>query len=328
MQSENLKLAVVTGCFGFIGRHVTEKLLKKGWHVYGIDKCTYVADPTLEKHFTKKYGDYFTFSKEDICDIARIPDCDVIINIAAESHVGNSIISTSDFIKTNIIGTQNIIDIIKNKPKNVTRSPLLLHFSTDEVYGDIVDGDYTEDSLLNPSNPYSASKAAADLMIKAAARTHGIRYRIVRPANNYGSGQYHEKLIPLSVRLLSRGEKINLHDRGEPIREWLHVKDTASAVLCVLEKGKDNETYNVSSEFWQKNIITVKKIINSYFSGAHVTEYKRWKDHVDLEYRREGQDVRYAVSSKKIRKLGWKPKKAFDKEIDGLVKIFKADTTW
>ena len=196
-----MKLVVITGCLGLIGGYVTRKCLLKGWMVYGIDKCTYAANT----HFLDEFEDYenFTFVRDDIATLTYLPDCDYVINIAAESHVGNSIIDSSDFLTSNVVGVKNLLDLIRQKPQNVTEPPIFLHFSTDEVYGDIASGDHLETDILKPSNPYSASKAAADMLIMAWVRTYGLKCLILRPTNNYGIGQYPEKLIPLTVKPVS-----------------------------------------------------------------------------------------------------------------------------
>ena len=259
-----MKVVYVTGCLGFIGSYVTRKCLERGWQVYGVDNCTYVANTHLLEEF-EKYEN-FRFEKVDIKDLSHLYDCDYVINTAAESHVGNSIINSDEFISTNIIGTKNLLDLIRFKPENVSKRPIFFHFSTDEVYGDIEDGDHKETDLLKPSNPYSAAKAAADMLVLAWARTYNIEYVILRPTNNYGIYQYPEKLIPLTVRNLKRGKKIRLHNNGEPVRNWLHADDTAEAVLSIIDSKKVNEIFNVSGNFEQKNKITVEKIIKEYHS--------------------------------------------------------------
>ena len=318
-----MKLVVVTGCLGFIGSHVTRKCLDLGWKVYGIDSATYASNPDLIDDFSYEYGDNFTYINEDIADLKYLPDCDYVINTAAETHVGNSIIDSKDFLRSNIDGVQNLLDLIKAKPNNVVQRPILFHFSTDEVYGDITDGEHIEDDHLNPSNPYSASKAAADMLVKAWARTYGIEYIILRPTNNYGSYQYPEKLIPLSVKLLQRGKKIRLHDEGLPTRNWLHAEDTASAVISIINSGKTNETYNVAGGFEQQNKETVKKVIE-VFHGPEAN----WEDYVDLGFKREGQDVRYALNDDKLRALGWKPQKVFNEEIHKVVQFYIDNFKW
>jgi len=294
-----------------------------GWKVYGIDSETYAANPSLVRTFKSHYKKNFTFINEDIADLKTLPDCDYVINTAAETHVGNSILDSKEFLRTNIDGVKNLLDLIKAKPNNVVDRPVLFHFSTDEVYGDIADGEHTEDDPLNPSNPYSASKAAADLLIKAWARTYGIQYLILRPTNNYGSYQYPEKLIPLSVKLLMRDKKIKLHDEGKPIRNWLHAEDTANAVISIINSGKINETYNVAGGFEQQNVETVKKIIEVYHGTS-----ENWEQYVDLGYKRLGQDVRYALNDDKLRSLGWKPEKIFNEEVEKMVKFYIDNFKW
>jgi len=167
-----MKLVYVTGCLGFIGSYVTRKCLDRGWKVYGVDKCTYVANTSLLKSFEANPN--FTFIKEDIKDLQHLYDCDYVINTAAESHVGNSIIDSQEFIDSNIVGVRNLLDLIRNKPVNCNRRPVFFHFSTDEVYGDIESGEHTEQDILHPSNPYSAAKACSDMLILAWARTYGV----------------------------------------------------------------------------------------------------------------------------------------------------------
>ena len=318
-----MKLVVITGCLGLIGSYVTRQCLKKGWQVYGIDKCTYAAN--LE--FIAEFEEYpnFSFIQKDIATLQHLPDCDYIINLAAESHVGNSIIDSKDFIHSNIIGVKNLLDLIRLKPRNIDALPIFFHFSTDEVYGDISNGAHFETDHLKPSNPYSASKAAADMLIFAWARTYDLKYIILRPTNNYGIGQYPEKLIPVTVKHLQRGKRVRLHDKGEPIRNWLHADDTANAVLTIIEAGPFNQIYNVAGGFEQKNIDTFKEIFKCYFEEDTML---KWKDYVNLDFLRPGQDVRYALNDDKLRQLGWAPKKNFNKEIKKIVDHYKHNFKW
>ena len=316
-----MKLVVITGCLGLIGSHLTQQCLDRGWQVYGIDKVTYAANKNLIQHFSEYKN--FTFLKKDIAKLKYLPDCDYVINVAAESHVGNSIIESEQFIYSNISGVKNLLDLIRNKQSNVFDRPVFFHFSTDEVYGDIDFGAHTEKDILNPSNPYSASKASADMLVLAWSRTYGIDYNIIRPTNNYGIGQYPEKLIPISVKSLQRGLKIKLHDEGEPSRNWLHADDTASAVITIIENGKRNEIYNVAGGFEQKNKQTVNKVVQCYFEDERDS-----KDYIDLGYKREGQDVRYSLDDSKLRALGWEPKKNFDDELQNIVEFYKNNFKW
>tara|TARA_Y100000034_G_C6822127_1_gene370369 strand:+ start:565 stop:1101 length:537 start_codon:yes stop_codon:yes gene_type:complete len=177
-----MKVVYVTGCLGFIGSYVTRACLEKGWQVRGVDKMTYAANVSLLDEF-KQYSN-FVFEKQDIKDMKWLYDCDYVINTAAETHVDNSIVNSGDFVESNIKGVHNLLELIKSKSNY--KMPTLLHFSTDEVYGDILEGSHRETDMLSPSNPYSATKAAADQLVLAWARTHKVPYVIVRPTNNYG----------------------------------------------------------------------------------------------------------------------------------------------
>ncbi len=317
----SVKIVYITGCLGFIGAYATRIALEKGWIVRGVDKLTYAADPQLLDEFNK-YSN-FSFEKKDIKDLKKLYDCDYVINFAAESHVGNSIINSDNFIKSNIIGVKNLLDLVRFKPVNCNDRPTFFHISTDEVYGDIEFGVHDERDLLKPSNPYSAAKASADMLIHAWSRTYDIKYIIMRPTNNYGVGQYPEKLIPLAVKNLMRGKKIRLHNGGTPVRNWLHAADTAAAVIKVIESGKTNEIYNVAGGFEQTNIETVKKIIKAFYGTLD-----NWEQYVDFNTEREGQDVRYALNDRKLKELGWSPQKNFDDEISKIVEHYKNNWRW
>lgn len=315
------KIVYITGCLGFIGSYVTKLCLKKGWYVKGVDKITYAANKQLLKEF-EQY-DNFSFVNCDINDLKFLYDCDYIINTAAETHVGNSIANSDDFITTNVNGVHNILELIKNYRQENGKVPILLHFSTDEVYGDIVDGAHTETDLLKPSNPYSATKAAADMLIMAWARTYNIPYVIVRPTNNYGIGQYIEKLIPKACKYIQLGRKIPLHNNGTPIRNWLHANDTASAVITIIESGVKNEIYNICGGFEQTNLETIKKILDvNKLDTSNLSKY------IDFSCNRVGQDVRYALDDTKIKSLGWNPIKQFDEEIPKIVQYYKDRFIW
>jgi dTDP-glucose 4,6-dehydratase len=312
------KVVYITGCLGFIGSYVTRKCLEKGWYVRGIDKVTYAANPTLLDEFYTYPN--FEFENEDINDIEFLYDCDYFINVAAETHVGNSIVKSEDFVHSNINGVYHILELLRNYRQENSNPPILIHFSTDEVYGDITDGDHVETDLLKPSNPYSATKAAADMLILAWARTYNLPYIILRPTNNYGIGQYVEKLIPKSVKFLFLDRKIPLHNNGTPIRNWLHADDTAEAVITVIEQNVQNEIYNVCGGFEQSNLDTVTKILTLLEKDIETS--------LDFSYSREGQDVRYALDDSKLRSLGWTPKKIFDKELPSIVKYYKQNFIW
>ena len=315
------KVVYVTGCLGFIGYHVTKACLDKGWYVYGIDKCTYAANVNLLENL-RHYGDNFKFVVEDINDITRLYDCDYIINTAAETHVDNSIESSDVFLKSNVNGVHRLLELIKYKPKS--RRPILLHFSTDEVYGDLDDGYHTETDLLKPSNPYSATKAAADMLILAWARTYDIPYIIVRPTNNYGIGQYVEKFIPKAIKNLSLGKKIVMHDKGLPKRTWLHVSDTASAIITIIEKSVRNEIYNISGNTERQNIDVAQSILQHFYKNTVFT----LQENFDFSEVRPGQDVRYAIDDTKLKQLGWGPKADFNLELANIVDWYRDKFIW
>ena len=316
-----MKVVYITGCLGFIGSYVTRKCLERGWYVRGVDKVTYAANEELLKEFENHPN--FKFDPLDINDLEFFYDCDYIINTAAETHVGNSIVNSEDFLYSNIDGVHNILELLRNYRQEGHKTPTLIHFSTDEVYGDIINGVHTEEDLLKPSNPYSATKASADMLILAWARTYNIPYVIIRPTNNYGVGQYIEKLIPKAVKFLSLGRKIPLHNNGTPYRNWLHADDTTRAIMTIIDKGVVNDIYNICGGFEQQNIETVRKIIKCY----HGTD-ENFEDYIDFSCSRPGEDLRYALNDDKLRDLGWKPLKDFDKELQEITDYYKNNYIW
>ena len=313
------KVVYVTGCLGFIGYHVTQACLDQGYYVIGVDKKTYAANiqflPDLIKHSR------FKFIESDINNLDMLYDCDYIINTAAETHVDNSIVSSDVFLRSNVNGVHHLLNLIKERHR--FKMPTLLHFSTDEVYGDLVTGSHVETDLLKPSNPYSATKAAADQLILAWDRTFNVPYVIVRPTNNYGIGQYTEKFIPKSIKSLKLGRTIPLHDAGLPRRTWLHVSDTASAIIRIIEAGVQNEIYNISGNYEEQNIIIAMQIIDAFFPTVVDPD-----DHMDLSITRPGQDVRYSIDDSKLRALGWEPSAVFEVELVKIVQYYSQNFVW
>lgn len=320
MTKTSKKVVYVTGCLGFIGSYVTRRCLERGWKVIGVDSMTYAANVGFLEEFQSQEN--FKFICSDINELDRLYDCDYVINTAAETHVDNSIVDSDHFVRSNVNGVHNLLKLITHKQR--FKMPVLLHFSTDEVYGDIESGSHVETDLLRPSNPYSATKAAADMLVLAWARTYRVPYVIVRPTNNYGIGQYVEKLIPKSVKHLSLGRPIDLHDRGEPRRTWLHADDTARAVLAVIDSAVENEIFNISGNIELPNRTVVQKIIN-LFHEQDLTD--TWEQYI-IDHIRAGQDVRYSIDDSKLKALGWQPTAVFDSELEKIVHWYKENFVW
>ena len=309
----------VTGCLGFIGSYITRECLRKGWHVLGIDCETYASNRTLLEEFNKHVN--FKYLKRDINDLDMLYDCDFIINTAAETHVDNSIVNNDIFVKSNIGGVHNLLRLVQSK-KNYNM-PMLIHISTDEVYGDIDVGSFVESDLMHPSNPYSATKASADMLVLAWHRTYGVPYIIVRPTNNYGIGQYVEKFIPKTCKYLSLHKHAPLHLNGTPRRVWLHAQDTADAIVFLIENKIKNDIYNISGNYETSNLEVFKKILAC--AGRDPAEYEKY---VDFNVNRLGQDLRYDIDDYKLKSLGWDNKKIFDEELPAIVEYYSKHFIW
>ena len=247
---------IVTGGRGFIGSHFVEAALERGDVVIDIDKLNYASHEILPWDNHPNY----TFLKADISEINHLPTCDVLINFAAESHVDNSIRDTAPFIKSNVLGVHNLLELIRGKPSYAR--PLFFHISTDEVYGDRTEGSFTEIDKLTPSNPYSATKAAAEMLVMSYARTYKIDYIITRSANNYGPRQYEEKLISKSITSLKSGKKIPIHGDGSYIRDWTYVKDNVEGLFVIIDKQIKNEIFNIASENHMTNLEAVSFVLD------------------------------------------------------------------
>jgi dTDP-glucose 4,6-dehydratase len=301
------KIFMITGGLGFIGKHFVKKCLDSGHFVTNVDIVNYSADRYANEEF-KTHPNYRHF-ESDIANLKHLPECDYLVNFAAESHVDNSIADNHQFCHSNILGVQRILELIR--AKNKSEAPHFIQISTDEVYGDIVNGQHSENDPLRPSNPYSATKAAADMLVIGWARTYGISYNIIRMTNNYGSNQYPEKLIPKSAWRMRRGLKALMHGDGSYVRSWLHVEDSVEAIMTAIEKGEKNNVYNVHGNIELTNKEVLEKLAgllkvapeNAYTAVAN----------------RVGQDVRYSLDDTKIRALGWSPRKSFDEELKKIV---------
>lgn len=306
-----MKKFLVTGGLGFIGSYFVELALKAGHEVINLDKMTYAArtDLTFEDH------PRYEFVEEDIATMTHIPPgLDAIVNFAAESHVDNSISANEEFYHSNIGGVHNILELLR--AKDPTDRPLLMHISTDEVYGTCHEGSFSEIDKLCPSNPYSATKAAADQLVMGWAHTYGIRAMICRSCNNYGFGQYPEKLLAKTIEFLLKGKRMTVHGDGTYRREWLYAEDNCRALLMLLEKGEPGEIYNISSNEEHSVIDAVRMVVEAMG--------KTEQEAVVHIPNRPGQDLRYSVDCSKVRAMGWKPTTTLRDYIPTYIALYRA----
>ncbi|MCR4335280.1 MAG: dTDP-glucose 4,6-dehydratase [archaeon] len=311
-----MKILVTGGC-GFIGSNFIKMLLKEtDYEIVNLDLLTYAGNPENLKDIAdnKRYA----FVKGDIAikkDVEKAMNgIDTVFHFAAESHVDNSINDSDPFIKTNVYGTKTLLDVAREK--NIER---FVHVSTDEVYGSVETGKSTERDILEPRNPYSASKAASDLLALSYANTYEMDIVVTRSSNNYGPYQYPEKVIPLFVTNLMEGKKVPLYGTGENIRDWLYVEDNCRGILCAGEKGKKGEIYNVDGGNELSNIELTKRILKAMGKGNEMIE------HVED---RKGHDLRYSLNSSKLESLGWKPEKNFEEGLKETVDWYKNNKAW
>ncbi len=316
MRFKDKTVCIVTGGLGFIGSNFIIHALSIGWKIINIDKVTYASQDPKVLGFTDHLNYYHI--KKDIAQIKTLPYCDIIVNFAAESHVDNSITGPFPFIKSNILGVYNLLEILrKTKISNEQNSwsyqyPLFVQISTDEIFGDIEDGFFKEGDRAEPSNPYSSTKAAAELLLLAWSRTYGIPYLLTRTTNNYGPHQHPEKLIPMAITKMVKGEKIIVHGNGEYVRNWIHVEDNVEAIMTIIQAGELNNAYNIASDEEYSVIEIVQKILDIFGKPY---------DHntIDSSQNRSGVDTRYALNTDKLKSLGWSPKKKFDTELQVMI---------
>ncbi|CAB4863121.1 MAG: dTDP-glucose 4,6-dehydratase [Actinobacteria bacterium] len=311
---------LVTGGAGFIGsnyvRRVVDGSLKGVSSITVLDKLTYAGTLTNLQKLTK---DSFQFIHGDICDTNLvneiIPGFDTVINFAAESHVDRSIAGSREFVTTNVLGVQNLLDAAKNS--GIER---FVHVSTDEVYGTIPEGSWPETDPLLPNSPYAASKAAADLLARSYHRTHGLDVRVTRCSNNYGPYQFPEKVIPLFVTNLIEGRKVPVYGSGLNVRDWLHVDDHCQAIHAVLTKGKAGEIYNIGGGLELTNLELTQMILQSFNRGS---------ESIDYVEDRKGHDLRYSVDWTKInRELGYEPQVKFEDGLKDTIQWYRDNETW
>jgi dTDP-glucose 4,6-dehydratase len=314
---------LVTGAAGFIGSHYVRSVLSGGYpgfedaEVTVLDKLTYAGN--LANLAAVDDSPRYRFVQGDIADAALLADLlpghDVVVNFAAESHVDRSIDHASDFVTTNVVGAQTLFEACLR-----TEVPRVVHVSTDEVYGSIEEGSWTEESPLEPNSPYSAAKAASDLFARAYHRTHGLPVIITRCSNNYGPYQFPEKVIPLFVTNLMDGKTVPLYGDGGNIRDWLHVDDHCRGIQTALEKGEPGQVYNIGGGTEMTNRELTARIVDAV--GAS------WDDAVRLVTDRKGHDRRYSLDDSKLRDLGYAPRHDFASGLTETVAWYRSHEEW
>ena len=314
-----MKKVVVTGGLGFIGSNLIKILLKKKYFVINIDKVTYSSNFYNVKNFLKHKNYKFFRSdinnKKKILEILKRYKPNAIFNLAAETHVDRSIDGPESFIKSNILGVFNLLQVFRKYHKN-NKNSLLIHISTDEVYGDVLSGRSKEEDVYKPSSPYAASKASSDHLVYSYIRTFKIPAIVTNCSNNYGPRQHPEKLIPKLIYNILNNKNLPIYGKGTNSREWIFVDDHCEALIKILKKGKTGNFYNIGSNLNLNNIKICKKLIkigkNKIKTGKNV-KIKFVKD-------RPGHDLRYALNSNKlIYNIKWRPKTNI---VNGLKKTF------
>ncbi len=306
---------LVTGAAGFIGSAYVRMVLEEGDDdVVVLDKLTYAG----RRENLADVDDRIEFVEGAIEDRELVhevlPGCEAVVNFAAESHVDRSIADQDAFARTHVIGTGVLLDAVREH--GVSR---YVQVSTDEVYGSIASGSFTEESPLNPSSPYSATKAAGDLIVSAHVHTHGIEASICRGSNNYGPRQYPEKLIPLCVLNAMAGDLLPVYGDGLQVRNWLYVDDFARAIDAVLRHGRPGEVYNAGGPDEEANIELVRRILE--LTGRDESLIEHVTD-------RPGHDRRYSLSSQKVRALGWSPQVRFEDGLERTVAWYRENSWW
>lgn len=298
-----MKIVVTGGC-GFIGSHFIEKVIQH-YDVVNIDKMTYAANLNTKKHLLNLKN--YKFIRGDINDVELMKSIvekdDILINFAAESHVDNSITDPNIFVQSNVMGVQNLLNISRNRVK------LFIQISTDEVYGSLNSDQRSslETDILEPSSPYSASKAAAEMLCHAEYKTFGTPIIITRSSNNYGPRQNKEKLIPLFITNLIQDKKVPLYGSGKNIRNWIHVNDNCDAIFTIMNSGKIGEIYNIGGDVECSNLNITELLLKNLNKNYNFISYVQ---------DRLGHDFRYSLNSEKTKKLGWKCNYDFE---DGVV---------
>lgn len=311
---------LITGGAGFIGSNFITHMMDSHPEVeiINLDILTYAGNLKNLKSVDK--NSRYTFIKGDICDqgivnaILDRNEIDTIVHFAAESHVDRSITQASEFVRTNLLGTHNLLECARLHP--VTR---FIHISTDEVYGSTLKGSFTEKNILSPSSPYSASKAGSDLLALSYFTTYKFPVIITRCTNNYGPYQYPEKLIPLFITNLIEGKKIPVYGTGKNIRDWIHVSDHCRAVEFLLQKGISGEVYNIGGGNEKTNIEITKKILLFLNKDESLIEYVT---------DRPGHDFRYSLDCSKLQTMGWSPRYSFEEGLKETIEWYIRNEWW
>jgi dTDP-glucose 4,6-dehydratase len=303
---------LITGGAGFIGSNFVRYMLNNhDYDVVVLDKLTYSGRmENLEDVIHS-----IEFIKGDICnkdDLTKV-SCDVIINFAAETHVDRSILDAGVFVRTDVLGTFNLLELSRRLDVQ------FIQISTDEVYGSITEGSFREEDTLDPSSPYSSSKAGADLLVRAYHKTYGLPVMITRSSNNFGPYQYPEKLIPLFIVNALQNKPLPLYGDGGNVRDWIYVLDNCEALALVLNKGKKGEIYNIGGGNEKTNLEITHAILE---------ELKKPKSLIKFVKDRPGHDRRYSLDCTKIKALGWKPKHKFEEALKSTINWYKENEWW
>ncbi|MEV8634666.1 dTDP-glucose 4,6-dehydratase [Streptosporangium sp. NPDC051023] len=306
-----MKVLVVGGA-GFIGSHYVRTLSADGIAVTVLDKLTYAGNPANLR------GVPHDFVLGDVCDAGLlsevVPGHDVVVNFAAESHVDRSIEGAGEFVRTNVLGTQTLMQACLE-----ARTSRVVQVSTDEVYGSVDIGSWTEDAPLRPRSPYSASKAGGDMIARAYAVTHGLPVSITRCGNNYGPYQYPEKVIPLFVTNLLQGRKVPLYGDGGNVRDWIHVADHCAGIRLVAERGEPGEVYHIAGTAELTNVELTTLLLEACDAGWDMVE------HVED---RKGHDRRYSLDDSRLRALGYRPSVPFERGLAATVRWYVDNPDW